>query len=214
MSTILERLSAVGVVPVIAVDDVDQAQHLADALVAGGLPVAEITFRTAAGAAAIEALAKRGDLILGAGTVTTVEQVDAAVKAGAQYIVSPGTSKAVVEAATQAGLMMLPGAVTATEIQAALELGITTVKFFPAGTSGGVAAIKALHAPFANVKFVPTGGVSLDNLADYLSLPYIAAVGGSWMVKPELLRAGEWGQVTQLAHDAVVKAAEIRAAKA
>jgi len=214
MSTILERLSAVGVVPVIAVDDVEQAQRLADALVAGGLPVAEITFRTAAGAAAIEALAKRGDLILGAGTVTTVEQVDAAVKAGAQYIVSPGTSKAVVEAAQKAGLMMLPGAVTATEIQAALELGITTVKFFPAGTSGGVDAIKALHAPFANVQFVPTGGVSLDNLADFLSLPYIPAVGGSWMVKPELLRAGEWAKVTELAHEAVAKAAEIRAAKA
>jgi len=213
MSSVLERLSAVGVVPVIAVDDVEQAEHLADALVAGGLPVAEITFRTAAGAAAIKALSSRTDLILGAGTVTTVAQVEQAVAAGAQYIVSPGTSKAVVEAAQQAGLMMLPGAVTATEIQAALELGITTVKFFPAGTSGGVAAIKALHAPFAGVGFVPTGGVGLDNLADFLSLPYIPAVGGSWMVKPELLRAGEWAKVTELAHDAVVKAAEIRAAK-
>jgi len=214
MSTILDRLSAVGVVPVIAVDDVPQAEMLADALVAGGLPVAEITFRTAAGAAAIKALSGRGDLLLGAGTVTTVEQVEAAVEAGAEYIVSPGTSTAVVERAQQLGVMALPGAVTATEIQAALELGITTVKFFPAGTSGGVAAIKALHAPFANVRFVPTGGVSLDNLADYLSLPYVAAVGGSWMVKPALLREGDKGKLTQLAHDAVAKAAEIRAAKA
>ncbi|MCL2652495.1 MAG: bifunctional 4-hydroxy-2-oxoglutarate aldolase/2-dehydro-3-deoxy-phosphogluconate aldolase [Propionibacteriaceae bacterium] len=214
MSTILDQLSAVGVVPVIAVDDVPQAEMLADALVAGGLPVAEITFRTSAGAAAIKALAPRGDLLLGAGTVTTVEQVEAAVEAGAKYIVSPGTSKAVVERAQQLGVMALPGAVTATEIQAAMELGITTVKFFPAGTSGGVAAIKALHAPFANIKFVPTGGVSLENLADYLSLPYVAAVGGSWMVKPELLREGDKGKLTQLAHDAVAKAAEIRAAGA
>jgi len=214
MSTILDRLSAVGVVPVIAVDDVPQAEMLADALVAGGLPVAEITFRTAAGAAAIKALSGRGDLLLGAGTVTTVEQVEAAVEAGAEYIVSPGTSAAVVKRAQQLGVMALPGAVTATEIQAALELGITTVKFFPAGTSGGAAAIKALHAPFANVRFVPTGGVSLDNLADYLSLPYVAAAGGSWMVKPALLREGDKGKLTQLAHDAVAKAAEIRAAKA
>jgi len=212
MSTVADRLAQVGVVPVIAVDDVAQAEKLADALVAGGLPVAEITFRTAAGAAAIKALSSRTDLLLGAGTVTTVEQVEAAVEAGAQYIVSPGTSRAVVERAQQLGVMALPGAVTATEIQAALELGITTVKFFPAGTSGGVAAIKALHGPFGNVRFVPTGGIGLDNLADYLSLPYIVAVGGSWMVKPELLRAGDWATVTQLAHDAVTKAAQIRAA--
>jgi len=214
MSTVLDQISAVGVVPVIAVDDVPQAEMLADALVAGGLPVAEITFRTAAGAAAIKALSGRGDLLLGAGTVTTVEQVDAAVEAGAQYIVSPGTSKTVIKRAGQLGITALPGAVTATEIQAALELGISTVKFFPAGTSGGAAAIKALHAPFANIKFVPTGGIGLDNLADYLSLPYVAAVGGSWMVKSELLREGDKAKLTQLAHDAVAKVAEIRAAKA
>jgi len=213
MNPVLERLSAVGVVPVIAVDDVDQAAHLADALVEGGLPVAEITFRTEAGAAAIAALSKRTDLILGAGTVTTVEQVHAAVEAGAQFIVSPGTSRAVVEAAQKAGLMALPGAVTATEIQAALELGVDTVKFFPAGTSGGPAAIKALSAPFRNVSFVPTGGVSLDNLADYMSLSCVPAVGGSWMVKLDMMRAGQWAQITQIAHDAVARVAEIRAAK-
>jgi len=210
MSTILERLSAVGVVPVIAVDDVEQAEHLADALVAGGLPVAEITFRTSAGAAAIKALSKRSDLILGAGTVTTVDQVDAAVDAGAQYIVSPGTSRAVVERAQHHGLMMLPGAVTATEIQAALELGIETVKFFPAGTSGGPAAIKALSAPFKNVRFVPTGGVSLDNLADYLSMSCVPAVGGSWMVKPEMMRAGQWADITRIAGEAIAKVKAIR----
>ena len=213
MSTVLDRLSAVGVVPVVVVDDVAQAELLAEALVAGGLPIAEITFRTAAAADAIRAVAARGDILVGAGTVTTVEQVDAAIAAGAQYIVSPGTSRAVVERAAEQGIQALPGAVTATEIQAALELGYTTVKFFPANTSGGPAAIKALAAPFRNVKFVPTGGVSLANLAEYLSIPAVAAVGGSWMVKPELIRAGQSAELTALARDAVAQAAAIRSAQ-
>ncbi|MCL1841185.1 MAG: keto-deoxy-phosphogluconate aldolase, partial [Propionibacteriaceae bacterium] len=137
MDGILGRIGELGVVPVVVVDDVPQAELLADALVAGGLPVAEITFRTAAGAAAIKAVAARGDILVGAGTVLTPEQVDAAVDAGAQFIVSPGISRAVVERAQQRGVLALPGAVTATEIQLALELGLTTVKFFPASTSGG-----------------------------------------------------------------------------
>jgi len=211
---VLEQMSAVGIVPVIVVDDVAQAEKLADALVAGGLPIAEITFRTAAGADAIRAISGRPDILVGAGTVTTVAQVDAAVAAGAKYIVSPGTSRAVVERALEKGVMALPGAVTATEIQAALDLGVTTVKFFPAGTSGGAAAIKALAAPFGGVGFVPTGGVSLANLAEYLSIPAVRAVGGSWMVKPELIRAGAWDELTGLAKAAVAAAADIRAAKA
>jgi len=211
---VLEQMSAVGIVPVIVVDDVAQAEKLADALVAGGLPIAEITFRTAAGADAIRAISGRTDILVGAGTVTTVAQVDAAVAAGAKYIVSPGTSRAVVERALEKGVMALPGAVTATEIQAALDLGVTTVKFFPAGTSGGAAAIKALAAPFGGVGFVPTGGVSLANLAEYLSIPAVRAVGGSWMVKPELIRAGAWDELTGLAKAAVAAAADIRAAKA
>jgi len=214
MSNVLDRLSAVGVVPVVVVDDVAQAELLADALLAGGLPIAEITFRTNAAADAIRAVAARGDILVGAGTVTTVAQVEAAVAAGAQYIVSPGTSRLVVERATELGVQALPGAVTATEIQSALELGFTTVKFFPAGTSGGPAAIKALAAPFRDVRFVPTGGVSLDNLADYLSIPAVAAVGGSWMVKPELIRAGKSDELAELARDAVAKAAAIRAGAA
>jgi len=214
MTNVLDRLSAVGVVPVIVVDDVPQAELLADALLAGGLPIAEITFRTAAAADAIRAVAARGDILVGAGTVTTVEQVDAAVAAGAQYIVSPGTSRAVVERAGELGVAALPGAVTATEIQAAMELGFDTVKFFPAGTSGGPAAIKALAAPFRGVHFVPTGGVSLDNLADYLSIPAVCAVGGSWMVKPDLIKAGKSDELARLASEAVAKAAAIRAGQA
>ncbi|MCL2464639.1 MAG: bifunctional 4-hydroxy-2-oxoglutarate aldolase/2-dehydro-3-deoxy-phosphogluconate aldolase [Micrococcales bacterium] len=211
MSDVLDRLSAIGVVPVIVVDDVAQARMLADALVAGGLPIAEITFRTDAAAEAIRAVAARGDVLVGAGTVVTPEQVDQAVAAGAQYIVSPGISRAVVARANELGVAALPGAVTATEIQAALEMGITTVKFFPASTSGGPAAIKALAAPFRDVSFVPTGGVSLTNLADYLTIPAVAAVGGSWMVKPELVRAGRAAELTKLAREAVAAAAAIRA---
>ena len=211
MDGILGRIGELGVVPVVVVDDVPQAELLADALVAGGLPVAEITFRTAAGAAAIKAVAARGDILVGAGTVLTPEQVDAAVDAGAQFIVSPGISRAVVERAQQRGVLPLPGAVTATEIQVALEMGLTTVKFFPASTSGGPAAIKALAAPFRQVSFVPTGGVSLANLGDYLSLPSVAAVGGSWMVKADLVRTGDSAALTNLAAEAVAAAKAIRA---
>ena len=197
-------------IPVVVVDDVAGAELLADALVQGGLPIAEITFRTPAAAEAIRAVSARGDVLVGAGTVVTTEQVDAAVAAGAQYIVSPGTSRAVVERAAEHGVLALPGVVTATEIQAALELGIATVKFFPAGTSGGPAAIKALAAPFRNVKFVPTGGITPDNLADYLSIPSVLAVGGSWMVKPDLIRAGNTDVIVELVRDAVAQANSIR----
>ena len=156
-------------------------------MVAGGLPVAEVTFRTAAAADSIRAMAARGD-ILGAGTVLTVAQVDQAVAAGARFVVSPGLSRAVVERCAEHGVLALPGAVTATEVQAALELGVSTVKFFPAGTCGGPAAIKALAAPFGGVRFVPTGGVGPKNLAEYLAVPAVAAVGGSWMVPRDLVR--------------------------
>jgi len=211
MNPILNRLAAFGVIPVVVVDDVPQAELLADALVQGGLPIAEITFRTPAAAEAIRAVAARGDILVGAGTVTTTDQVDAAVQAGAEYIVSPGSSSIVVDRADAPGLLALPGVVTATEIQAALELGITTVKFFPAGTSGGPAAIKALAAPFVGVKFVPTGGITPDNLADYLSIPSVLAVGGSWMVKPDLIRAGNTDELARLASEAVALASAIRA---
>src|SRR5450756_2486435 len=127
------------------------------------------------------AMAARGDILVGAGTVLTVAQVDQAVAAGATFVVSPGLSRAVVERCQELGVLALPGAVTATEVQAALELGVTTVKFFPAGTSGGAAAIKALAAPFGDIRFVPTGGVGPKNLAEYLAIQAVAAVGGSWM---------------------------------
>jgi 2-dehydro-3-deoxyphosphogluconate aldolase/(4S)-4-hydroxy-2-oxoglutarate aldolase len=187
-------------------DDVADAKPLAAALVAGNLPVAEVTFRTAAAVEAIRVMADRGDMLVGAGTVLSSQQVDQAVDAGASYIVSPGLSRAVVERCQEHGVLVLPGAVTATEIQAALELGLTTVKFFPAGTSGGAAAISALAAPFAGVRFVPTGGVGPKNLHEYLAIPAVAAVGGSWMVSKDLLQAGDYAQITRLATEAVALA--------
>ncbi|MEE6287017.1 bifunctional 4-hydroxy-2-oxoglutarate aldolase/2-dehydro-3-deoxy-phosphogluconate aldolase [Georgenia sp. MJ173] len=205
--SVLSSLSAARLVPVVVLDDAAHADALAGALVAGGLPVAEVTFRTAAAADAIRAMADRGDILVGAGTVLTVAQVDEAVAAGATYVVSPGLSRAVVERCQEHGVLPLPGAVSATEIQAALELGLDTVKFFPAGTSGGAPAIKALTAPFGGVRFVPTGGIGPANLADYLAIDAVAAIGGSWMAPRDLVAAGRFDEITRLTAAAVALAA-------
>lgn len=202
----MEALGAARLVPVVVVDDAAHAEPLAAALVAGGLPVAEVTFRTAAAEDAIRAMASRGDMLVGAGTVLTVEQVDRAVAAGASYVVSPGLSRAVVERCREHAVLALPGAVTATEVQAALELGLTTVKFFPAGTSGGAAAIKALAAPFGGVTFVPTGGVGPKNLLEYLAIDAVLAVGGSWMVPRDVVAAGDFDRITALTAEAIALA--------
>ena len=207
----MEALGAARLVPVVVVDDAAHAEPLAAALVAGGLPVAEVTFRTAAAEDAIRAMASRGDMLVGAGTVLTVEQVDRAVAAGASYVVSPGLSRAVVERCREHAVLALPGAVTATEVQAALELGLTTVKFFPAGTSGGAAAIKALAAPFGGVTFVPTGGVGPKNLLEYLAIDAVLAVGGSWMVPRDVVAAGDFDRITALTAEAVALASGVAA---
>lgn len=199
----LAQLAAARLVPVVVLDDAADAAPLAAALVEGGLPVAEVTFRTAAAADAIRAMSDRGDVLVGAGTVLTPAQVDEAVAAGAAYVVSPGLSRAVVDRCREHGVLPLPGAVTATEIQAALELGLSTVKFFPAGTSGGAKAIAALSAPFGGVTFVPTGGVGAANLHEYLDVPSVVAVGGSWMVPKDLVRGGDFAGITRLTAEAV-----------
>ncbi|MBT0993971.1 bifunctional 4-hydroxy-2-oxoglutarate aldolase/2-dehydro-3-deoxy-phosphogluconate aldolase [Cellulomonas sp. DKR-3] len=209
MST-LDQLVRHRLVPVVVIDDASDASALGDALVGGGLPVAEVTFRTAAAPDAIRALADRGDVLVGAGTVLTAAQVDAAVAAGADYVVSPGTSRAVVERCLEHGVTALPGAVTATEVQAALELGVRTVKFFPAGTAGGAPAIAALAAPFGGVRFVPTGGIGPANLAQFLALPSVAAVGGSWMVPRDLVGARATDALRTLVADAVALAESLR----
>ena len=203
---VMDTLSALGIarlVPVVVLDDARDADALAGALVAGGLPVAEVTFRTSAAADAIRAMSDRGDVLVGAGTVLTPAQVDQAVAAGAGYVVSPGLSRAVVERCAEHGVLALPGAVTATEVQAAVELGLTTVKFFPAGTSGGAPAIAALAAPFGDVRFIPTGGIGPSNLADYLRIGAVVAVGGSWMVPRDRVAVGDFEAVRRLTADAV-----------
>lgn len=177
------------VLPVVVADDPDCAVSLGDALVAGGLPLAEVTFRTRAAPDIIRVLAARGDILVGAGTVLTPADVDTAVDAGAAFVVSPGLSRAVVDRCFERGVLAIPGAVTATEVQAARELGFDTVKFFPAEPAGGASAISALAAPFAGMSFVPTGGISAANLDSYLALPSVIGVGGSWMVPRDLVHA-------------------------
>jgi 2-dehydro-3-deoxyphosphogluconate aldolase/(4S)-4-hydroxy-2-oxoglutarate aldolase len=204
---VLGQLAVYRLVPVIVVDDPSDALPLAHALVAGGLPVAEVTFRTAAGAAALAQMATVDGLLAGAGTVLTPGQVDQAVAAGARFVVSPGFSRPVVERCLELGVTPLPGAVTATEVQAALELGLTTLKFFPAETSGGAPAIKALAGPFPDLRFVPTGGIGPQNLASYLALKSVAAVGGSWMVPRDKVAAQAFADIEQLTREAVALAA-------
>jgi 2-dehydro-3-deoxyphosphogluconate aldolase/(4S)-4-hydroxy-2-oxoglutarate aldolase len=200
IETVLARFR---IVPVVVLDDAEAAEPLADALVAGGLGIAEITLRTPAALAAIRTMAKREDVVVGAGTVLTPAQVEAAVDAGARFVVSPGTSPAVVARARDLGVGVLPGAVTATELQAAVELGVTTLKFFPASAAGGVGTLKALAAPFPGVRFVPTGGIHAGNVAEYLALASVVAVGGSWMVPASAVAAGDFERVRALTAEAV-----------
>ncbi|MBL0884870.1 bifunctional 4-hydroxy-2-oxoglutarate aldolase/2-dehydro-3-deoxy-phosphogluconate aldolase [Myceligenerans sp. I2] len=208
---VLERLGAARVVPVVVVDDAEQGLGVARALDDGGLPVAEVTFRTSGARAAIEAITDRHPgMLVGAGTVVDPRQVEEAVTAGAAFLVSPGLSVPVVRAAQDAGVPIVPGVATASDIMAALDLGITTVKLFPAGVVGGPAAIKALSAPFGQVRFVPTGGVSAANLPEYLGLPSVLAVGGSWMVDKKLVAAGDLAAITRRTAEAVAIAAGAR----
>jgi 2-dehydro-3-deoxyphosphogluconate aldolase / (4S)-4-hydroxy-2-oxoglutarate aldolase len=186
------------VVPVIAIDSVDAALPLADALLEGGLPVAEITFRTAAAAEVIAKIAKeRPGMVLGAGTVLTAENLGRACDAGAKFGVAPGLNPDVVAEAAHRGLPFMPGVITPSEIEQALALGLTLMKFFPAEAFGGLKVIKALSAPYAHmgVKFMPTGGVSMTNLADYLAEKTIACVGGTWIASREAIAEKKWAQI-------------------
>lgn len=209
MSLTLAEIAQYKIVPVVVVNDAKNANGLADAMVAGGIPVAEVTFRTAAAPDAIRAMAARDDIIVGAGTVRTVAQVEQAADAGATFIVSPGLSEDVVKRSQELGLPVLPGCATPTEIMAAQRLGLDTVKFFPANVYGGAPAIKSLAAPFTDVKFIPTGGVSAKNLADFLALPCIPAVGGSWMVPAQAVDAQDFDKIQTLCTEASQLVAEL-----
>ena len=203
------RITGVGLLPVIVVDDLVQARPLAQALVDSGLHTAEVTFRTPQALEALSVFAGHPELLVGAGTVRSAEQVRRAQDAGARFVVSPGFSEPVA-ACRDADLPVFPGVSSATDIHRATEAGLDVLKFFPAEASGGAAAIAALAAPFPDVRFIPTGGVGPRNLADYLRLPAVCCVGGSWMVPAEALRAGEWRRVTELCRGAVEQVAHLR----
>lgn len=204
MEAILERIGRAGLVPVVVIDDPGQAPALMGALIEGGLPVAEFTFRTEAAEAAIRAATEAyPDALIGAGSVLVPEQVDAALAAGAKFVVSPGLVESVVERTQEGGAVALPGTATASDLMRARSLGLEVVKFFPAEPSGGLEMIKAIAAPFPGMRFVPTGGVNTNNLESYLADPHILAVGGSWMVKPALVKDRDWAGITAAARQAV-----------
>lgn len=206
---VLEAVCARRVVPVVVVDELGIVEPLADALVDAGLPVAEVTFRTPAAQEAIAVLARRGDVLVGAGTVTRPDQVDVAVEAGARFIVSPGLSAGVVARCRERGVPVIPGVATPSEVMAAVELGIDLLKLFPAEGLGGTAMVQALAGPFPDVRWVPTGGISAANAAEYLALPTVAAIGGSWMVARPLLAARDFDEVRRLVREAVASAAAV-----
>ena len=204
MNDVVKQLSKIGIVPVIKIEDPKDAAPLAKALVDGGLPCAEVTFRTACAKEAIAIIAKEyPDMIVGAGTVLTKAQVDDAIEAGAKFIVSPGFNPEIVKYCQSKGCPIVPGINNPSGIEAALELGLKTVKFFPAEQSGGLAMIKAMSAPYGGVTFMPTGGVSPANVNDYLAFNKIVCCGGSWMVKPEMISAGDFDGITKLVREAV-----------
>ena len=200
---VVARLGRARVVAVSSLDDGDQAEATARALQRGGLGCIEVTFRTAAAAEAIRRAAAVPGVLVGAGTVLSPEQAEAAADAGADFAVAPGTSPAVVEACRALGLPFFPGVATPTEIEAARALGRTTLKLFPAAQVGGPGFVRAVSATYPDVRFLPTGGIGPDTAAGYLSLPSVLAVGGSWLVRPELLRAGRFDEVERLARDAI-----------
>lgn len=204
MKDVYQRIYETGIIPVIKINDAKDAAPLAKALIDGGLPAAEITFRTAAAADAIKAIHETyPDMLIGAGTVLTPEQADTAVACGADFIVSPGFNPTVVKHCISKGITIIPGISSPSEIEAALELGLTTVKFFPAEAAGGLKMIKAMAAPYVGVKFMPTGGINQNNVKDYLAYDRIIACGGSWMVSSSLVDAGEFDKITELSKEAV-----------
>lgn len=208
---ISESIEKLGVVPVVVLNDANDAKPLAKALCEGGLPCAEVTFRTAAAKDSIKIMTDEyPDMIVGAGTVLTTEQVDEAMEAGAKFIVSPGFDPEIVDYCIEKNIPVFPGCVTPSEIMQAVKRNLKIVKFFPAEQYGGVDAIKALAAPYAGIKFMPTGGINIKNLENYLSCDKIVACGGSWMVKGELIKAGEFEKIKSLVKEAVRLVEDIR----
>ena len=211
---IVKRIEELGVVPVIAINDVENAVPLAKALVKGGLPAAEITFRTDCAAEAIRRIRTEvPKMLVGAGTVLTEAQVDGALEAGSEFIVTPGFNPAIVKYALSKGAVIMPGTATPGEMEQAMSLGLDIVKFFPAEQNGGVAKLKAVSAPYSKLRFMPTGGVNEKNISSYLSFDKIIACGGTWMVKKDLIDRKDWDGIEKLTREAVMAAQgfEVRA---
>ena len=209
---ILNIISNIGIIPVIKINDAKKAVPLAKALIEGGLPAAEVTFRTDAAEESIRIMASEfPDMLVGAGTVLTIEQVDRAVGAGAKFIVSPGFDPEIVDYCLGKNIPVFPGCITPSEVAQAVKRGLKVIKFFPAEQAGGVAMIKAMGAPYGMVKFMPTGGISAKNLSEYLSCSNIVCCGGSWMVKGDLIAEGNFDKITELTKEAVELVKSIRA---
>jgi 2-dehydro-3-deoxyphosphogluconate aldolase/(4S)-4-hydroxy-2-oxoglutarate aldolase len=202
MHEVLDQLARLRLVPMVVMDDAAHADGFGDALVAGGLPVAEVTFRTDAAEESIRRLAKRGDLLVGAGTVLTKEQADRAIDAGAAFIVSPGTNPPVVDHCLVRSVPILPGVATPTDIDLAMSFGLGAVKFFPAENLGGTATLKAYAGPYADMMFLPTGGITPELLPSYLKLPFVIACGGSWLAPREALAKGDFTTIRKRIEEA------------
>ena len=196
MNGVLDQLGKIGIIPVVVIDNISDADGLADALLRGGIPCAEVTFRTEAAEEAIRRLTDRfQELLVGAGTVLSLEQAKCAVSAGARFIVSPGTSPDIVQYCIENSIPIIPGVQTPTEIELAMKYGIDVVKFFPSELAGGVKMLKALAAPYHNIRFVPTGGINVQNVGDYLEFDKVLACGGSWMVNKELIKKRQFSEI-------------------
>lgn len=211
MAEALATLSRIGLVPVITIGSPRDAVPLAEALLDGGIGCAEVTFRTPSAGEAIHGISSTcGELLVGAGTVLTVEQAEQATQAGARYVVAPGFDPAVVDWCQAHNVPVIPGVATPTEISMALARGLNLLKFFPAEAMGGVPTLRALSAPFASVRFVPTGGITAANLSQYLALPNVAACGGSWMVKESMISAGRFTEIARLSRQARAIVRQVR----
>ena len=211
MNEVLKKIEKIGIVPVVVLEDAKDALPLGKALCEGGLPCAEVTFRTDAAEESIRIMSEEfPEMLVGAGTVLTIDQVDRAVNAGAKFIVSPGLNPKVVAYCVEKGIPVTPGTANPTNVEQALEFGLDVVKFFPAEQAGGLAYIKAISAPYTGVKFMPTGGINADNVKEYLACDKILACGGSWMVKGNLIKAGEFNKITELVREAANIVKEIR----
>lgn len=203
MHEVIARLGELRVIPLVVLERAEDAMPLADALVEGGLPCAEITFRTKAAAEAMQVMAKRNDILVGAGTVLTVDQAKAAWDAGARFIVTPGLNPKVVSYCVEKNITIVPGICTPSDIEGAMEFGLDVLKFFPAEAFGGLKTLKALSGPYTMVKFIPTGGINTQNLPDYLNFPKVMACGGTWIASSSLILAGRFDEIIRNTREAV-----------